>query len=639
MSATTSPAARTDDERASLGRLGALREFLSTEAGGAVVLLGATIAALVWANSPWSHAYDELWGTRLSLGLGDWTLVHDLRDWVNDGLMALFFLIIGLEVRREFDMGEFRERRRVAVPVVAALGGMLLPVAIFLAFNSGESARGWALVMATDTAFAVGVLALVGSRSSLRLRSFLLTLVIVDDVAAVSVIAVAYSTNVRLVALVLAIGLLVVMAALRARGADRSSVYWLLGLAIWFTTAEAGVHPTVAGVAIGMLTPAHPPRRMDLERATGMARLFRQRPSPDLAAQAARRITQAMSPNERLQHRLHPWTSLVVVPLFALANAGLHLNGNLLATALGSSLVLGIMLGLVVGKTLGIPIGSWVATRPALGGSALVVGWPSLVAASSVGGIGFTMSLLIAELSYRGEALEQAKLGIFGASIVAAVLSIVMFHAIELLPADLLRRAEARTADPLRDLTDPVDAAIDHIRGRIDAPLTLVEYADFECRPCAALATVLTDLLRANDGRLRHVFRHLPLTDVHRDAALAAEAAEAAAAQGRFWEMHDRLFADEGDLTRADLTGHAAEIGLDVTRFERELESGAHSARVLRDIESADAAGVAGIPGLFVNGVRYRGALDAESIEAALRRAENSVRVSESSGPAVESAG
>ncbi|HEU4673235.1 MAG TPA: Na+/H+ antiporter NhaA [Candidatus Limnocylindrales bacterium] len=609
------------DPSAAPGRLGALRGFLSTEAGGAIVLLAATIAAIGWANSPWSETYDELWGIRLSLGLGDWTLVHSLREWTNDGLMAFFFLVIGLEVRREFDMGEFRERRRVAVPVVAAMGGMLLPVVLFLALNSGPAARGWALVMATDTAFAVGVLALVGSRSSLRLRSFLLTLVIVDDVAAVSVIAVAYSSNVRVIALVVAIALLGLMAAARARGADRPSLYWLLGLAIWFTTAEAGVHPTVAGVAIGLLTPAHPPRRADLERATGMTRLFRQRPSPDLAARAARRITQAMSPNERLQHRLHPWTSLAVVPLFALANAGLHLDGELLASALGSSLVVGIILGLVAGKTLGIPIGAWIATRPRLGGSALVVGWPSLVAASSVGGIGFTMSLLIAELSYDGTALEQAKLGIFAASIVAAALSILMFQAIGLLPADLLRRAEARAADPVTDLTVPVDPEVDHTRGPDGAPVTIVVYADFECRACAEVASIVRELVAASDGRARQVFRHLPLTDVHHRAALAAEAAEAAAAQGRFWEMHDRLFAEPGDLSTAALLRPAMALGLDLARFERELESGAHADRVRRDIESAEDAGVAGIPGLFVNGVRLRGALDADSVAAAVRRA------------------
>ena len=337
-------------------RLAALRSFLQTEAGGAVVLLAATLVALAWANSPWRDAYHALWATEVGLTIGDWSLRYDLGHWVNDGLMVIFFLLIGLEVRREFDMGEFRERRRVAVPVLAALGGMLLPVAIFLFLApDGDAARGWAMVMATDTAFAVGVLALVGRRSSFRLRTFLLTLVIVDDVAAVVVIALFYSTNVELLALGIAAALLVVMALLRRVGVMRSDVYVLLSVAIWLATLQSGVHPTVAGVAIGLLTSAYPPRRTSLEEATGVTRLFRQRPTPELALEAARRIRTSLSPNERLQHGLHPVSSFVVVPIFALANAGADLGGDILGRVLGSPLVLAIVLGLVAGKSIGSP--------------------------------------------------------------------------------------------------------------------------------------------------------------------------------------------------------------------------------------------------------------------------------------------
>jgi len=602
--------------------LAVLRSFLHTEAGSAVVLLAATIAALIWANSPWGDAYDGLWATEISLRLGDFELAHDLGDWVNDGLMTLFFLLIGLEVRREFDMGEFRERRRVAVPVFAALGGMLLPVALFLIVNpGGEAARGWAMVMATDTAFAVGVLALVGSRSSFRLRTFLLTLVIVDDVAAVSVIAIVYSTEVELVALAIGIGLLVAMAVLRAIGFQRSSVYVLLGLGIWLAASEAGVHPTVAGVAIGLLTSAYPPRRASLEAATGLTRRFRQRPSPALAAAAARRITMSLSPNERLQHALHPWSSFVVVPLFALANAGVDLSADLLGRAMSSPLVIGIVLALVVGKSLGIPIGSWLATRSWLGGQALAVGWPSLVAASSVAGIGFTMSLLIAELSYGGSQLDEAKLGILVASILAAILSIAMFHGVSMLPREWLGRAEARTSRMIIDLTDAVDPVRDHVRGGADAPLTLVEYGDYECPHCGRAAPVIRQLLDRFDGRLRFVFRHLPLTDVHPNAALAAEAAEAAGAQGRFWEMHDLLFERQDELDVNDLTRYAGELGLDIRAFEEDLRSGRFSARVGMDVNSAEEAGVAGTPSFFINEVRYRGAYDLESLELVLARA------------------
>lgn len=622
MTAAGDRSARYHGETAAVApRLVALRGFLQTEAGGAVVLLVATIVALVWANSPWRDGYHALWATEIGLRVGDWELRYDLGHWVNDGLMVVFFLLIGLEVRREFDMGEFRERRRVAVPVLAALGGMLLPIAIFLVVGpDGDAARGWAMVMATDTAFAVGVLALVGRRSSFRLRTFLLTLVIVDDVAAVLIIAVFYSTNVELAAIAVAAGGLVAMGILRRIGVTRSAVYAVLSVAIWIATLESGVHPTVAGVAIGLLTSAYPPKRASLEEATGVARRFRQRPSPALASEAARRITMSLSPNERLQHALHPVSSFAVVPIFALANAGVDLGGDLVGRVLGSPLVLAIVLGLVVGKSLGIPIGSWLATRPWLGGQALAVGWPSLVAASSVAGIGFTMSLLIAELSYTGATLDEAKLGILLASSVAAVLSVGMFHAVSLLPRELLGRAEARTSRPLVDLTDAIDPVRDHLRGAADATVTLVEYGDYECPYCGRAAPVVRELLSRFDGQLRFVFRHLPLTDVHPNAALAAQAAEAAGAQGRFWEMHDLLFEHQDALDPGALRAYATQLGLDVDAFEEDLREGRHAGRVAQDVNSAGEAGVAGTPSFFVNEVRYRGAYDIESMDKLVRR-------------------
>lgn len=603
-------------------RLATLRSFLATEAGGAIVLLAATLTALVWANSPWSSSYAALWATEISLAAGDLRLSYDLGHWVSDGLMTLFFLLVGLELRREFDMGEFRERRRVQVPVIAALGGMLLPVIIFLAITpAGEAARGWAMVMATDTAFAVGVLALVGRRSSLRLRIFLLTLVIVDDVAAISVIAVVYSTNVEPLALIVGVALLGAMVALRRIGVGTSWVYVALGLGIWLAASVAGVHPTVAGVVVGLLTAAHPPRRASLQEATGVTRAFRQQPSPALANEATRRITMSLSPNERLQHVLHPWTSFVIVPLFALANAGIDLRGDVLGRVLGSPLAIAVLAGLVVGKTVGIPAGAWLATRSFLGGLPLSVGWPSLIAASSVAGIGFTVSLLIADLSYTGSLLEDAKLGILAASSVAALLSIAMFYAMSLLSTDRLRRAEARTSMPLVDLTVPVDAGVDHIRGAPDATVTLVEYGDYECPHCAAAAPVVLRLLERFDGSLRVVWRHLPLPDVHPNAALAAEAAEAAAVQGDFWGMHDRLFERQDRLQLPDLVDRARELGLDEVEFEGDLRDGRHSDRVAHDVASAEAAGVAGTPTFFINDVRYRGDEDLVSLEAAIRTA------------------
>jgi Na+/H+ antiporter NhaA/2-hydroxychromene-2-carboxylate isomerase len=465
------------------------------------------------------------------------------------------------------------------------------------------------------------VLALVGRRSSFRLRTFLLTLVIVDDVAAVTVIAVVYTSDVNLLALAIGICLLVVMAVLRARAVQRPEVYALLALAIWLAASSAGVHPTVAGVAVGLLTSAYPPSRARLEEATSTTRAFRQRPTPDLARMAARRITMSLSPNERLQHALHPWSSFVIVPLFALANAGLDLSPDLVAAAVQSPLVLGIVAGLVIGKTVGIPLGAWIASRPWLGGTPLAVGWPSLIAASSVAGIGFTMSLLIAELSYSGLLLDEAKLGILTASAIAAVLSLVLFYGVALLPREWIRRSEARTSLPLPDLTEPVDAVRDHVRGAPDAPVTLVEYGDYECPHCGRAAPSVLELLERFKGQVRFVFRHLPLPDVHPNAALAAEAAEAAGAQGKFWEMHDMLLARQDALQLADLLRYAAELGLDTRRFEEDLKAAKFAPRVAQDVNGAEEAGVAGTPTFFINEVLHRGGYDRHSLERAISAA------------------
>ena len=601
-------------------QLANVRRFLDTEAGGAVVLVAATIAALIWANSPWQASYEGLWSAELGLDFQDAVYALELRHWVNDGLMTLFFMLVGLEIRREFDMGELRERRRVAVPVVAAIGGMAIPALLFLALNpSGEEARGWAMVMATDTAFALGALALAGSRVSTRLRIFVLTLVIADDVGAIAVIAVAYSSGFQPLALVVAgalLGLVYLMHRLPIRRAP--PVFWLLAIGIWFATLQSGVHPTVAGLAIGLLKGAYPPRRASLEEATGLTRAFREQPSFELAQAATRRINFSLSPNERLQHLLHPWTSYVIVPLFALANAGIDISPAALGDAFTTSVTWGVIVGLVAGKLIGILAGTWLATRSWTGGQRLPVGWPSLVPAAAVAGIGFTVSLLIANLAYSGPMLEHAKVGILTASVLAAALGTALFQILGRVPAGWLRRSERAVAPPLADLVVPVDPSVDHVRGRRAAPVTLVQYADYECPHCREAAGVISHLLRRFDGDLRFVARHLPLPDVHPNAALAAEAAEAAAIQGRFWEMHDLLYRRQDALRLEDLLGYARELSLDVARFERHLQDGKFADRVARDVDGAELSGVAGTPTFFINERRYQGDYDRRSMEAAI---------------------
>ena len=627
-SGTAGPAAR----RTLAGpRIAAFREFLDTEAGGAIVLLTATLVALAWANSPWADSYHRLWATPLSVSLGELRLSLDLAHWVNDGLMALFFLVIGLEVRREFDRGELRERRRAALPLIAGIGGMVVPAVLFLALNPrGEAARGWAMVMATDTAFALGILGLAGRRCPVRLRIFLLTLVVVDDVGAISIIALAYSSSVVPGWLLLAAAALGGMAMLRRRGVESAAPYWLLGISAWLSTLLGGVHPTVAGVAVGLSTSAYPPRRADLQRASGLVRAFREQPSAALASEAARRITRSLSPNERLQHALHPWTSFVVVPLFALANAGITLTDGVLARAFASPLAIGVVIGLVVGKPVGITLGSWLATRRVFGGVPLAVPWPSLVATSSVAGLGFTVSLLIAELSYSGALLEEAKVGILGASICAALLGSLLLQGLARVPRTWIVRAQGRVAPPITDLVVPVDPERDHVLGPTGAGLTLVQYGDYECPYCRRAAPVVTRLLGAFDGRLRFVPRHFPLPDVHPHAALAAEAVEAAGEQGKFWEMHALLYQHQDHLELTDLFRYAGELGLDVAAFESDLTGARFAPRVAADVEGAEAAGVAGTPTFFINDRRYTGSYDLESMERALQEAQRDLEAAQS---------
>lgn len=609
-------------------RLVTVRSYLETEAGGAVILLAATLLALLWANSPWRDSYFELWATELSIELGSYHLSMELGHWVSDGLMAAFFLLIGLEIRREFDIGDLRDRRRIMLPLSAAIGGMVVPALIFLALNRDpESGRGWAMVMATDTAFALGVLALVGRRAPIRYRVFLLTLMVVDDVGAVSVIALAYSDDVSFVALGIALALLVGIVALRRLGVERSGVYVIMGVATWLATLEAGIHPTVAGVAIGLTTSAYAPRREELQRAIGLTREFREQPTAELANAASQRIRFSLSPNDRLQHTLHPWSSFVVVPLFALANAGVILSPEAIEGALRSSITWGIVLGLVVGKSVGILLGAWIATRTVARGTPMPIPWLGVFKLSSVAGIGFTVSLLVAQLSYTGPRLEEARIGILAASLVAAVWSVALFRIVHALPGEWLRRAEATTAPALADLMVPVDPERDHIRGSMDAPVTLVEYGDYECPHCRQAAPVIRELLARMDGDLRFVARHLPLPDVHPGAALAAEAAEAAGAQGRFWEMHDALYLEDVPIGPAALEVIARRIGLDLERFRQDLMTSRYARVVGQHVSSAERSGVAGTPTFFINDIRYNGAYDTASLEMALRAALRTARL------------
>ncbi|MBI2690585.1 MAG: Na+/H+ antiporter NhaA [Solirubrobacterales bacterium] len=597
-----------------------LRNYLDTEVSGAFVLLAASLVALIWANVA-SGSYESFWNTDLSISLGLRTLGGDLHYWVNDGLMTFFFLVVGLEVRREFDMGELRERRRVAIPVLAAVGGMALPAAIYLAFNAGgPNAEGWGIVMPTDTAFALGMLALFGRRVPVRLRVFVLTLVIADDIGTLLVIAVAYSSDISLDALAVT-GLLALLAVGIRRFWNPLSKrpYEAIGIAVWIAMAQSGVHPTIAGVIIGLAISAKPPVRQDLERATAIARLFREQPTAELARSAKLYVQNAVSENERLQFGLHPWTSFLIVPIFALANAGVTLSSELLKDAATSPVTIGIISALVFGKLFGIGLTTMVAAHPRLGRLPLPVEIPPVFGAAALCGIGFTLSLFIAGIAFEGRTLDEAKVGILVAAVVSTALGAVLIAITNRMAASG-RKSSVTPSSLLEDLAKPVDFDRDHIRGPRGARVTLLEYGDYECIYCGRAENTVRELLERFDDELTYVWRHLPLQDIHPRAQLASEAAEVAAAQGRFWEMHDLMIGHQSDIEIPDLRRYAKEIGLDLDRFWEDLRSRDFAERVAEDVESADESLVTGTPSFFINGRRHEGAYDIDTLTAKVRK-------------------
>jgi Na+/H+ antiporter NhaA len=600
-----------------------LRAFLRTETGGAAVLLGAAVAALAWVNIH-AASYDAVWGARLTVRVAGAGVSMDLREWVNSGLMTFFFFVIGLEARREFDLGQLRERRRLALPVLAGLGGLAVPVAIYLAVNAGgPGARGWGAAMSTDTAFALGLLALTGSRFPDQVRAFLLSVAVVDDLVSLVVIGAAYSQAIRMVPLAAGAGILAVTVILRRLRIRYGLAYMALGIAAWVAFLKSGVDPVVTGLVMGLVTYASTPARTDLERASDLFRSFREQPTPELARSAGVGLARSLSPNERLQLLYHPWTSYVIVPLFALANAGIVLSGSFLATAYASPVTLGLLVGYLAGKPAGIAGASWLLTKVSRGRLRPPVGWAAVAGVGSIAGIGFAVSILIATLAFAGHPLElqEAKLGVLSTVIAAPLVTWLVFRATALLPARSQVRALLGTTQAIIDLAVPVDPDRDHLRGPDRALVTIVEYGDFECPYCGQAEPVLRELL-AGHGDVRYVWRHLPLTDVHPAAQLAAEAAEAAAEQEAFWEMHDLLLTHQAALTVKDLVGYAAEAGLDTARFRDYLTERAGSARVAEDVDSADLSGVSGTPTFFINGLRHYGAYDIAALTAAVRVAK-----------------
>ena len=592
---------------------GPLRDFLRTESGSAGMLLGAAVAALLWANSPWSGSYEALWSTTASISVEGSALSLTFEEWINDGLMVAFFFVIGLEVRREFAVGELTDRRRAVIPALAGLAGTVVPALLYLAVNrGGEAAGAWGIVIGTDTAFLLGALAIVGPEFSTQLRIFLLTLTVIDDLVAVTVIGLVYSDDVRLGPLALTLASLLVLTVCSRMGVWRAAPYVLIMLVAWFSAVESGLHPSIAGMVGGLLVAAHPPGREAVEGAVSRFRAFRQSPLVEVGRSAREGVARAISVNERLQSVLHPWTGYVIVPLFALANVGVDLRHGVLLSSLRSPLTWGVVLGLVVGKTVGIWVTTMGSVRLRLGSLPQGVGSGHVLGGAALSGIGFTVSLLIAGLAFDDETLrDEATVGVLLAAVLATANGRLQFWV-------AARFRGQDDADLPRVLDRSVAAGVDHIRGPVDAPMTLVEYGDFECPFCAKATGAARELRERFGDDLRYVFRHLPLPDVHPHAELAARAAVAADRQGRFWDMHDLLFRHQDELEFEDLVGYAADLELDVEQFVRTIDDEQTARRIRADVASAEASGARGTPTFFIGDRRHTGPYDAETLATEL---------------------
>ena len=420
-----------------------LRKFLRIQAAGGILLLGATVVALIWANSAYSDVYHEILEKPVKIEIGSHVLLNlTIEAWINDALMAIFFFVVGLEIKREFVVGTLRDPRAAALPAIAAIGGMVLPAAIYFALNpSGAAADGWGIPMATDIAFAVGVVSLLGDRVPSVMKVFLLTLAIVDDIGAIAVIAIFYTSNLSSVWLFAAVGAILVVVGMRRAGVGWTPAYVVVGFFLWFTVHESGVHATIAGVILGLLTPAIPLNEVDPDEEPVLSAL-----RGDANAMVVRRanfeLKDQVSVVERLEDLLHPVSSFLIIPIFALANAGIDLSTQTIADAATSPITLGIAAGLVFGKTVGVTLATWLSVKSGLTALPPSATWTHVVGLAATAGIGFTVSLFIAGLAFADPLLTEAKIGILGASVVAAVVGAMI----------LMRTkpvAEIETDDPM----------------------------------------------------------------------------------------------------------------------------------------------------------------------------------------------
>lgn len=574
-------------------------------------MLIGTAVALIWANIP-GDTYEHFWSMQLGLSVADWSITFTLHQFVNDALMTLFFFLVGLEVKRELTIGELTDRSRAAVPIVAAIAGLIVPALIFVlfTFQTGE-AHAWGVVISTDTAFLIGALAIIAPKFPVRLRTFLVTLAVVDDIGALLVIALFYSSGISLVPALISIGLMVLIALVRFLPEGRGFSYSVLGIALWIAVLLAGVHPTLAGVAIALLIPVFPPRRTDVERTAELTQAFRESPNPTYAAAVTRSLRDSISINERVDNGWRPYISFGVLPVFALANAGVKLDGQTLMDAVTSPVAWGIVVALVVGKFVGITGAT--ALMRALGKGQLApgLGMNRIAGGAALSGIGFTIALFLVPIAINDPHTQDlARVAVLAASVIAFFAGWAV-----LVVGDRIRPPMAIGAK----LARPIDPARDHMRGRIDAPYKIVEYGDFECPFCSRATGSIDAVMDQLGDDVLWVWRHFPLDQPHPHAQEAAQAYEASALQGKFLEMSRTLFAHQDALETADLFRYAGEAGLDTDRFAEDFDSPSVLRRIQDDRLDAELMDLNSTPTFFVNGIRHRGPYDSASLIRALQ--------------------
>ncbi|MCA1184913.1 MULTISPECIES: Na+/H+ antiporter NhaA [unclassified Saccharopolyspora] len=586
----------------------ALLRALDSEPLAAAALAAATLIALVWANL--GSGYDDFWSTEAGVRIGGLDLSMSASDWVDDAVMAVFFFSVGLDVRREFTLGELRDRRRAVLPVCAALGGLVVPVLLFLALNAGSAAApAWGVVISTDTAFALGMLALVGPRKAPRLRVFLLTLAVVDDIGALGVIALFYTDDLSPGWLAVAAAGLVLIWLLQRFRIWRVMPYLVVGMGVWLAMHLSGVHPTLAGVLIALLMPVYPTRLEDVDTASKVVHQFRQAPAARVARLARWSIDRSVPMNQRLTDLLQSYVNFLVVPLFALSNAGVPLSGQALSAALSSRLTWGVVAGLVLGKFLGIAGTSTLVRRLVPGTRAPSLDVPRLAGVGALSGMGFTISLLVVDLALSDPALrDEARVGVLLASALALGLSWAVFAA-----GNRLRPLPAPAG---RTLQREVDPERDHIRGPVDARTTIVVYAALDHRYRTRTFEVENEVRHLLGDEFRLVFRHHVTAQPDFVRALAIEAA---GAQDRFWEMHDAISEQRGEPDARLLRGIAADLGLDVERFVHDVRTYAHLGRIEDDNLDADTASLPDQAVFYVDGHKLEGPANSWNITRTAR--------------------